>query len=148
MAQSLSHVVIHIIFSTKHRELVIRAELQPELFSYLAGTLRAIECPPIQVGGAEDHVHACLQLSRTMTIADVVQELKTVSSKWMKTKGVPDFSWQAGYGAFSVSGSKIDEVVAYIANQEQHHRHLSFQEEYRQFLERHGIEFDERYVWD
>lgn len=148
MAQSLSHVLIHVIFSTKHREPTIRADVRTELFKYLAGTLGGIGCPAIQVGGTRDHVHACLQLSRTMTIAAVMEELKTSSSKWMKTKGVDDFAWQAGYGAFSVSGSKVDDVAAYIMRQEQHHLHLSFQEEYRQFLQRHGIEFDERYVWD
>ena len=148
MAQSLSHVLVHIIFSTKHRESMIREALRPRLFSYIAGTLRGINCPPLQVGGIGDHIHACLQLCRTKAIANVLEEMKTASSKWMKAEGVADFAWQAGYGVFSVSGSKAEEVVTYIKQQEDHHRRLSFQDEYRQFLMRHGIQFDERYVWD
>lgn len=99
-------------------------------------------------GGTADHVHVLLGLGRTITIAEMVEPLKSGSSKWAKGKGVEQFAWQDGYGVFSVSESKVPEVVRYIQRQEEHHRHRTFQEEFREFLVRHGIEFDEQYVWD
>ena len=148
MPQSLARVLLHLIFSTKHREALITSALRPELPAYLAGTLERIHCTPILAGGPHDHVHVLLGLGRTITIADMVEQLKTGSSKWAKGKGLPTFAWQAGYGAFSVSESKAPEVLRYIQGQEEHHRHRTFQEEYRDFLRRHGLEFDERYAWD
>lgn len=102
----------------------------------------------MKIGGTADHIHALLVLSRTITIADVVKEMKQQSSVWMKGQGEPAFAWQAGYGAFSVSPSKAREVVDYIQSQEAHHQHLTFQEEFSRFLKRHGIVYDERYIWD
>ncbi len=150
MPQSLSRILIHLVFSTKNRERVLTPALQTELHPYLAGILNNIECPSLQVGGIEDHVHLFFGLSRTRTIAEVVETVKTSSSKWIKTKGAQfaDFHWQSGYGAFSVSQSDADAVVAYIQNQSQHHQKMTFQEEYRRLLERYGIAFDEKYVWD
>jgi REP element-mobilizing transposase RayT len=120
------------------------------LHPYLAGTLDNIECPSLQVGGIEDHVHLLFGLSRKLAIAEVTEKVKTSSSKWIKTKGADfgDFHWQAGYGAFSVSQSDADTVVAYIRNQPQHHQKMTFQDEYRQLLKRYQVPFDERYVWD
>jgi REP element-mobilizing transposase RayT len=107
-------------------------------------------CPSLQVGGVEDHVHLLFALSRTLTIAEVVDSVKTSSSKWLKTKSpaLAEFHWQNGYGAFSVSRSLADEVIEYIRRQEEHHQSRTFQEEFRRLLERHEIEYDERYVWD
>ena len=148
MPQSLARVLFHVIFSTKHREALITPTLRPELHAYLAGTLERIHCTPILAGGPDDHVHVLVGLGRTISIADMVEQLKTGSSKWAKGNGVAAFAWQSGYGVFSVSESKAPEVLRYIQGQEEHHRHRTFQEEYRDFLKRHGITFDERYIWD
>ena len=150
MPQSLSRVLVHLIFSTKGRVALLSPEIQAELHPYLAAVLRNDDCPPLRVGGFTDHVHLLFGLSRTRTIAQVVEKVKTSSSKWLKTKGpaFAGFAWQAGYGAFSVSPSQEVAVIRYIENQAEHHRRTTFQEEYRVFLERHGIAFDERYVWD
>ena len=150
MPQSLSRILVHLVFSTKNRERVLTPALQTELHPYLAGTLDNIQCPSLQVGGVEDHVHLLFGLSRTRSIAEVVETLKTSSSKWIKTKDVRQvgFHWQSGYGAFSVSQSDADTVVAYIRNQAQHHQKMTFQDEYRRLLVRYQVAFDERYVWD
>lgn len=150
MPQSLSRVLVHLVFSTKHRERFLTPSIQKELHPYLAGTLDRIDCPSLQVGGVEDHVHLLFGLSRTRTVAEVVEKLKTSSSKWLKAKEArfAAFHWQSGYGAFSVSQSDAGKVVDYIRNQEEHHRKLTFQDEYRRLLERYRVSFDERYVWD
>jgi len=150
MPQSLSRILIHLVFSTKNRERVLTPALQNELHPYLAGTLDNIECPSLQVGGVEDHVHLFFGLSRIRTIASVVETVKTSSSKWIKTKSAEfaDFHWQAGYAAFSVSQSDADTVVAYIRNQARHHQKMTFQDEYRCLLERYHVTFDEKFVWD
>ena len=150
MPQSLSRILIHLVFSTKDRNRVLTPEIQAELHPYFAGTLDHIECPSLQVGGVEDHANLFFGLSRTRMIADVVETVKTSSSKWIKTKGAEftDFHWQRGYGAFSVSQSDAERVVTYIRNQEKHHQKTTFQEEYRRLLERYRVSFDERYVWD
>lgn len=150
MPQSLSRILIHLVFSTKNRQRVLTPDIQKELHPYLAGTLDNIECPSLRVGGVEDHVHLFFGLSRTRTIADVVETVKTSSSKWIKTKGheFAEFHWQSGYGAFSVSQSDADAVVAYIRDQARHHQKMTFQDEYRRLLERYQIAFDEKYVWD
>jgi len=150
MPQSLSRLLIHLVFSTKNRERLLTPSIQTELHPYLAGTLDNIQCPSLQVGGVEDHVHVLFGLSRTRTVAEVVEILKTSSSKWLKTKDLrlADFHWQSGYGAFSVSQSDADAVVAYIHSQARHHQRMTFQDEYRRLLERYQIPFDERYVWD
>ena len=148
MPQSLARVLVHVIFSTKKREPLIRAGVRPALDAYLTGTLANLHCPSLQTGGTADHVHSLFSLARTRTLAEVVEEVKKSSSRWMKREGVPHFAWQAGYGAFSVSEPRADVVVRYIAQQEERHRRLTFQEELRQLLERHGVAYDERYVWD
>lgn len=150
MPQSLSRILIHLVFSTKNRERVLTPDIQKELHPYLAGTLDNIECPSLRVGGVEDHVHLFFGLSRTRTIADVVETVKTSSSKWIKTKGreFAAFHWQSGYGAFSVSQSDADAVVDYIRDQARHHQKMTFQDEYRRLLERYQVAFDEKYVWD
>ena len=110
----------------------------------------ALDCPSIAINSVEDHIHILCQLSRKISIADLVEQLKTSTSKWLKTKGpdLIDFHWQSGYGVFSVSQSKRDDVVRYIHRQEEHHRRINYQDEFRQLCAKHAIEIDERYVWD
>src|SRR5262249_45564707 len=148
MPQSLARNVVHLVFSTKNREALIVPALRDRLFAYLAGALNALGCTPIKVGGVADHVHLLFVLSKTLSLSKVVEEVKKSSSKWAKDNGEPRFYWQNGYGAFSVSASDEDPVTRYVANQEDHHRTTTFQEEFRDALRRHRIEWDERYVWD
>ena len=149
MPQSLAQIYLHLVFSTKDRQPLLAAEIQPRLHAYLAGTLNAISCPAIQVGGMPDHVHLLLRLSSTIPVADVVKAAKIESSKWMKENAnQPQFAWQAGYGVFSVSASQVESVTQYITNQAEHHRTRTFQDEFRKFLENHQLEYDEAYVWD
>ncbi len=120
------------------------------MHAYLAGTCRNLDTPSLIIGGVEEHVHILCRLGRTISVANLVKELKTTSSRWVKLKGqnVVDFGWQAGYGAFSISPSHVPGLRNYISNQEDHHRHESFQDEYRRLLEKYGMAFDEKYVWD
>jgi REP element-mobilizing transposase RayT len=148
MPQSLANVLVHIVFSTKDRAPVLSREIRNDLFPYFAGVLRNIDCPLLQVGGVEDHVHLLIRLPRTMTLAQVVEKAKTSTSKWLKTKGLPGFAWQAGYGAFSIGSRDIDVVIAYIQSQEEHHYRRGFQDEVRELLRDVGLEIDERYIWD
>ena len=150
MPQSLSAVYIHLVFSTKHRYPFLRDNgLRKDLHAFLGGTSKTLECPPLLVGGVEDHVHLLARFGRSITQADWVKELKRVSSLWLKEQAHLDqFSWQSGYADFSVSQSNIDKVKTYIANQERHHRKITYQDEVRGLLTKHGIEWDERYVWD
>jgi len=149
MTQSLSKVLVHLVISTKHREPFIVPEVRPRLHAYIVGILDNLKSPSLQTGGVEDHVHILCALGRTISQADLVEEVKKSSSKWMKAEGgVPGFSWQAGYGAFSIGESQADTVIRYIQNQEEHHRKGTYQEEYRRFLERYRVAYDERYVWD
>jgi len=149
MPQSLSKVLVHLIFGTKHREPLIGPEIGPRLHAYIVGILDHLKSPSLQTGGVADHVHSLFLLHRTISQADLMEEVKKSSSKWMKADGgVPEFSWQAGYGAFSIGESQADTVIHYIQNQEEHHRKVSFQDEFRKFLERYKVACDERYVWD
>ncbi len=150
MSQSLSLVIVHITFSTKDRLPCLGQSIRGSLHAYLATVVRNSGCECYRVGGVADHVHLAVRLSRTLNIASLIEELKTTSSKWLKTQStaLDRFAWQRGYGAFSVGPGDLDAVVAYIDNQEEHHRTKSFQEEYRAFLTKYGVEFDERYMWD
>ena len=151
MPQSLANVLLHVVFSTKHREpFLATRELREAMEGYIVGALRNQRCPSLIVGAMPDHIHILCQLSRTITIAKLLEEVKADSSAWTKTldPSLRPFYWQNGYGAFSVSQSNVDAVRGYIANQEEHHRRHSFQDEYRRLLEKHGIAYDERYVWD
>ena len=123
-------------------------DLRSDVHAYITATLRGLECQPLQVGGVADHIHILAGLSRTTSLADLVKNLKTSSTKVVKDKGHLHFGWQTGYGAFSVSQSLKDSVISYIASQEIHHRKMTFQEELRMLLQKHGVAFDERYVWD
>jgi len=150
MPQSLASVLVHLIFSTNHRIPYIRAEVEPDLHPYLAGICRNLGSPSLDIGGAEDHVHILFSLSRTITISKFVEEVKTGSSVWIKTKGdeFREFAWQGGYGAFSIGQSGVTDLKRYLASQKEHHRTFSFQDEFRLFLRKYNTEYDERYVWD
>jgi len=148
MPQSLSQILVHAVFSTKAREPMVSSSMRPRLHAYLAGVLGELGNVSIQVGGTADHVHALFALSRTMTIADTLEKMKTNSSKWMKKETRCGFGWQSGYGAFSVAASQKRTVIKYIQTQESHHRVITFQDEFRILLKRYEVEWDERYVWD
>jgi REP element-mobilizing transposase RayT len=150
MPQSLSKVIVHIIFSTKDREPWLDSNMRPRMHAYLATISRDFGADLVQIGGVSDHVHIVTTLPRTLSQAQLVEEMKKLSSKWIKGVDVRHrgFFWQRGYGAFSVSPSQLDAVLRYVDGQDKHHRTCSFQEEYRELLHRHGVDFDERYVWD
>jgi len=149
--QSLSAVYIHVVFSTKDRRaLLCDKPRRDALHAYLGGISKQLDCPPIRVGGIENHVHLLARFGRTLTQADWVKELKRVSNLWLQKQAptYADFEWQAGYADFSVSHSNLDQVKKYIDEQEEHHRKSSFQDELRVLLRKHEMEWDERYVWD
>ena len=148
MAQSLAKLLVHLIFSTKNRQPLIAPQARSELHAYITGILKKLGCPSLQTGGTSNHIHVLFALARTRSISEVVEETKKSSSKWMKAQGVAGFTWQAGYGAFSIGESQAKAVISYIARQEEHHRHITFEQEFRRFLDRYGVEYDERYVWD
>ena len=151
MAQSLAKILVHTVFSTRDRRPFLRDKTQrEELHKYLGGILAKLECQPIIIGGVEDHVHLLCALSRTIEAAAMVKEVKRGSSLWIKTRGydLNDFAWQNGYGVFSIGFSQIETVRKYVAGQDEHHRNVSFQDEFRELLRRYELEFDERYLWD
>lgn len=127
---------------------MLDAAIRPALFSYLATVARNADCECYRVGGVEDHVHLAIRLSRTTNIAKLVEELKSSSSRWLKTEGLAKFAWQRGYGVFSVGPSDLEALVGYIDRQEMHHRKQTFQEEFLAFLRKYGMDVDERYLWD
>jgi REP element-mobilizing transposase RayT len=150
MGQSLAQIYLHVVFSTKGRAPYLNDKaLQKKVHGYLAGACHNLECPSIFVGGVEDHVHILCRLSKTQSPAVLVRELKRESSRWIKAElGIRPFSWQAGYGAFSISPGHVEALKKYIVNQESHHRRESFQDEFRRLLRKYGLEYDERYAWD
>lgn len=150
MSQSLARNYMHIVFSTKYRQPLILPAIEKELYSYLGGMCNKFDCQPLKIGGDIDHVHIFCMLSKKIALMKLLEEVKSHSSKWIKTKGeeYSNFYWQDGYGGFSVSPRHVDQVIAYIDNQKEHHRKKTFQEEYRVILKRYKIEYDERYVWD
>jgi putative transposase len=150
MPQSLSKAYIQLVFSTKQREPLLLQPLRPRVHAYMATVLNNLDSFALKIGGMSDHVHILFRMSKNRALADLVEAVKTSSSKWIKTQspGLRGFHWQNGYGGFSLSPSEVGVVSQYIDQQEAHHRTVSFQEEYREFLQTYGVEFDERYVWD
>jgi len=150
MGQSLVKNYMHIIFSTKLRVQLIHQPVQDELNSYIGGICKEMECQPIKIGGYTNHIHILCMLSKKIALMKLLEEVKSHSSKWIKTKGTElnNFYWQNGYGAFSVNPTEIDKVITYIENQKEHHKKKTFQEEYRAFLKKYKVEYDERYIWD
>jgi REP element-mobilizing transposase RayT len=149
MPQSLSYLLVYIVFSTKERTPLLNAQIRPDLYAYLATVARNQGCECYRVGGTDDHMHLAVRLSRTLTSAKLVEELKTQSSKWLKMQSpsLAAFAWQAGYGVFSLGASGQEALLRYIDGQEEHHKKRSFQDEYRALLKEYGVEFDEQYVW-
>jgi len=150
MSQSLAKNYVHIIFSTKLREPFIKEPVEQELHAYIGGICKNLECQPLKVGGYTDHIHILCMLSKKIALMKLLEEVKSHSSKWIKTMGdaYSGFYWQDGYGAFSVSPSEVDDVIHYIENQRQHHRSKNFQDEYRLLLRKYKTDYDERYIWD
>jgi REP element-mobilizing transposase RayT len=148
--QSLSKVILHLVFSTKNREPWLDLDVRPRIHAYLATICRDLGAELVRVGGVADHVHVVMTLPRTLSQARMIEQIKKTSSKWIKTRDprYRGFFWQRGYGAFSVSSSQLAAVLKYVDAQKQHHRTRTFQEEYRDLLRRHRVDFDERYVWD
>jgi REP element-mobilizing transposase RayT len=150
MSQSLSKVYVHVVFSTKYRQPFIDDAVKERLWSYMGVICKRLDCNPVQIGGYNDHVHMLCLLSRKVAQADLVEEVKTRSSRWIKTLGeaYADFQWQSGYGIFSVNPTQVDRVTRYIMAQEEHHGKQTFKEELLTFLEKYEVEYDDQYVWD
>lgn len=150
MPQSLSQINVHIIFSTKYRQRIIKSETESELFAYMGASINRLNGNPFIINGDEDHVHLFSTLPRTVSLAKFIEEIKRTSSRWIKTKDrcYEKFGWQDGYAAFSVSSSRKISVIDYIKNQKDHHKKQSFQEEILLFLREYGVVYDEKYLWD
>jgi putative transposase len=146
LAHTFSRNHVHLIFSTKDRRKTITPEFQPRLWAYLAGIAKNHGMIALAVGGTENHVHIVFHLPPALALAKAVLLLKANSSKWMSERGT-EFSWQEGYGAFSVSASNLDTVSRYIRNQEAHHRKISFEQEYRAILRKHGVDYEPKYAF-
>ena len=150
MGQSLVKNYVHLVFSTKYRQPLIKHPFEEELHAYLGGVCKGLDCPVLIVGGYTDHIHILCMLSKKIALMTLVQKVKSSSSKWMKTKdeSLANFFWQDGYGAFSVNPTEVDVVINYIRNEHDHHAVKSFKTEYVAFLKRYKVAYDERYVWD
>ena len=150
MPQSLAKIYTHLVFSTKHREWCLTDEIRPDLHAYMGGTLKGLQCVPIEINSEPDHVHALFLLGRTIALSDAIGRLKTSSNDWLRAQDAcwAQFYWQGGYGAFSVSQSGVERMRQYIRHQREHHKRVSFQDKFRAFLRRYQIDYDERYVWD
>ena len=150
MPQSLAKIYLHLVFSTKGRASTINDRMHDPLHRYMATVLKNLGCHANLINSVEDHIHLLFELGRTVAVSKVVEDVKKSSSKWIKTQpdGVGEFGWQNGYGIFSVSHSNVEAVRDYIASQREHHRKRTFQDELRTLLEKHGVDYDERYVWD
>jgi len=151
MSQSLSQIYIHLIFGTKYRDHLIKEDIAPDLHAYMASILKKSGCSAIIINSVPDHVHLLFRLSKKIALTTVIEQVKKGSSKWMKIQPVVSnqFYWQRGYGAFSVSGSKVYVVSKYIANQREHHKHLSYKEEVELFMKRYKVEqYNPKYFWE
>ena len=148
MSHTYCSSLYHCVFSTKERRKTISLEIQPRLWAYLGGIAREHGMKALTVGGNDDHIHILLSLPTTLTLADAMRSIKSISSRWMHTTcSLKDFEWQEGYGAFSIGYSQTQVTIAYIANQREHHMKQDFQAEFLAFLRKHKVEYDPRYVW-
>ncbi|MGA7733304.1 MAG: IS200/IS605 family transposase [Chloroflexia bacterium] len=150
MPHTFIHMTVHVVFGTKDRAPSITPEMKAPLYAYMGGIIRELNAKPLKINGTSDHVHLLIGLPASISLSELVRVLKTNSSRWAHEKW-PDharFGWQQGYGAFSVSRSSIEDVESYIERQEEHHRKLTFQDEFVALLQRHGIPYDERYLWE
>ncbi|HLL16662.1 MAG TPA: IS200/IS605 family transposase [Pyrinomonadaceae bacterium] len=148
MPHTFTNLLMHIIFSTKDRAPLITADLKPPLHAYMGGIIRELKGKALIINGTSDYVHLLVSVSPSLSLADAMRVLKTNSSRWAHEATHAAFNWQSGYGAFSVSQSNMQTVAEYIAHQEEHHRKLTFQDEYVMFLRKHGISYDESNLWN
>jgi putative transposase len=150
MSQSLSQVYVHIVFSTKERHPFIQPDVETELFAYMGDAIKRLGGTPHLINGTTDHVHLLSSLPRTIALSMYIEDIKRNSSRWIKTKDsdYQKFGWQNGYGAFSVSSSQKDAVISYIAGQKEHHRTVTFKDEFLAFLKKYNVEYNEQYLWD
>ena len=150
MAQTLTSLLVHIVFSTKHRADLITPEIEPKLFAYIGGILNNEKSVLLASGGTMNHIHLLVSQSKTMALSDLVKDVKQGSSKWIKTQGreFADFHWQDGYGAFTIGKSQVETLRGYLAKQKVHYQKQSFEDELREALKNYEVEFDERYLWD
>ena len=152
MAQSLSENIVHIVFSTQHRRPSLVEAIRPELYGVMATLAERQKSHAYRVGGVEDHVHMAVRLHPTVALSQFIGTIKGESAKWIKKRegdrGIPEFAWQKGYGAFSIGRSALPDLIAYIDKEEEHHRVRTFKEEFRTFCEKYDVSLDERYVWD
>jgi REP element-mobilizing transposase RayT len=149
MANTYTSLFYHIVFSTKNRGAFIRPDIEERVWAYLSGIARNHKMTALQIGGIEDHLHALVMAPPTIAPYEIAKYLKGESSKWIHETfaDLRDFGWQDGYGAFTVSKSKLPDVVSYIQKQRMHHHAQTFQDEYREMLDKHGVEYDEQYLW-
>jgi len=149
MGQSLSQMYIHLVFRTKYGHPYIQENIEPALHAYMAGILKNMESPALKINSVPDHIHILFRLSKNYALAKVVEEVKKQSSKWMKEKGINGFTWQIGYGAFSVSSYKVEVVTNYIIRQKEHHKIVTFKDEVEKFMKEYNVlEYDAKYFWD
>ena len=150
MAQTLVKIYVHIVFSTKSRGELILSEIERELFAYIGGVVRKHQSVLLAANGTSNHIHLLISLSKNIALSDLLRELKKASSYWIKTKDAKfkSFQWQAGFGAFSIGQSQVETVKQYIAKQKEHHKTELFEDEYRKFLQKYEIDFDEKYFLD
>lgn len=148
MAHTYHKLLTHVIFSTKHREPFILPEWEADLYAYIGGIVRNRKADLLAAGGMPDHVHLLLKCPADIALADLVRDVKAISSKWRHDAADPAFGWQTGYGAFSVSQSMTDTVAGYIRGQPAHHRARTFRDEFVELLRKHEIAYDDRYLWD
>lgn len=147
MSHTYTNLLFHFVFSTKDRMELINDETKSELYAYLGGLTKELKGKSLAINGMPEHIHLLVSLPPTVSISDAMQFLKANSSRWMRERFNIEFSWQIGYGAFSVSRSQVDAVVKYIQNQEEHHKKFDFREEFLKLLKSHEVEFDEKYLW-
>jgi REP element-mobilizing transposase RayT len=149
MSHSLAKVAIHLVFSTQHRKQILSDGIRPAFHGYVATVLRNLQCPVLAINSLEEHVHILFELGRTVAVSRAVEDIKRTSSRWMKTQGTDfkKFAWQSGYGAFAVSESNTAKVRRYIERQREHHQRWTFEDEYRAFLQRHGVAYEEAHLW-
>jgi len=150
MTQSLSKLYIHTIFHVKNKRIFIRPEEEKELYAYIGGIIKQNSSDSIKIGGTENHIHILANMSKNISLSKFLEEIKKNSSRWIKTKDIhyKDFAWQGGYSGYSVSQSKVEVVKKYIERQKEHHKKLSFRDEYLKFLREYGVDFDEKYLWE
>lgn len=151
MSQSLSMIYMHIVFSTKNRMLFLKNDnIRKQLYAYVAKIITSHDSCPIEIGGYTDHIHIFLNLSKNVCLKDIVSVIKKNTSKWIKTKGneFSNFYWQVGYGAFSVGEAQKSKTINYIKKQEEHHKKMTFKEEFMLFIKKNNMEYNEKYLWD